>query len=79
MFDREDSPSQEDIYTTPDWPKVTVMTSRVSHALLFALYQLSIALGIVLLPLALVARQAGVTLPVHKLLETVGDAYENTQ
>ncbi len=55
------------------------MISRVYHATLFALYQLCIALGIVMMPLAIAARQAGIRIPIHKLLETVGTAYENTQ
>ena len=55
------------------------MTSRVYHATLFALYQLCIMLGILAMPLAIVARQAGVTLPIHRLLGRVGAAYENAQ
>lgn len=52
------------------------MTSRVYHATLFALYQLCIVLGILAMPFAIVARQAGVTLPIHKLLVRVGSTYE---
>ena len=55
------------------------MKARVHHATLFALYQLCIALGILAMPVAIVAHQAGVTLPIHRLLARVGDAYENTQ
>ncbi len=55
------------------------MKSRVHHATLFALYQLCIAIGIVAMPLALATRQVGFTLPVHRLVESVGDAYEATQ
>lgn len=43
----------------------------------FALYQITVALGIVLLPLALVVRQAGVTLPVGRLIGAAERAYEN--
>ncbi|WP_255191169.1 hypothetical protein [Natronobeatus ordinarius] len=55
------------------------MKSRVHHATLFALYQLCIVLGILAMPVAIVARQAGVTLPIHRLLVRVGEAYENAQ
>ena len=55
------------------------MTSRVYHATLFALYQLCIMLGIFAMPFAIVARQAGVTLPVHRLLVRVGSAYESAK
>ena len=46
------------------------------RALVFALYQFSIALGIVLLPVALVAEQAGVHLPVGRVVDRLGAAYE---
>lgn len=55
------------------------MKSRVYHATLFALYQLCIMTGIIAMPLALAARQAGVTLPIHRLLARVETAYENAQ
>lgn len=51
------------------------MIDPVERATLFALYHLSIALGIVLMPLALLARRAGVTLPVHRVIDRVGRAY----
>ena len=53
------------------------MKTRAHRATLFALYQLTIALGIVVMPVALLARQAGLTVPVHRLIETVGTAYED--
>ena len=53
------------------------MISRVYRATLFALYQLSILIGIVALPLALATRQVGFSLPVHRLLGRVEGAYEN--
>ncbi|WP_435347636.1 hypothetical protein [Haloarchaeobius sp. HRN-SO-5] len=54
------------------------MIDRAYAASLFALYQMSIALGIVLLPLAVAMRRFGVSLPVHRLVSTFGEAYENT-
>ncbi len=55
------------------------MKSRVHHATLFALYQLCIVLGIVAMPLALATRRFGVTIPIHRLIKDVGDAYEAAQ
>ncbi|WP_201293994.1 hypothetical protein [Natronorubrum halalkaliphilum] len=55
------------------------MISRVYRATLFALYQLCIMVGILAMPLAMVTRQIGFTLPVHRLLANVESAYEATQ
>jgi len=52
------------------------MIERAHRATLFALYQLSIAVGIALLPMALVVKRVGVTLPVHRLIEGLGRKYE---
>ncbi|WP_459810776.1 hypothetical protein [Halopiger thermotolerans] len=46
---------------------------------MFALYQLCIVVGILAMPLAIAARQAGLSLPLHRLLENVEDAYEAAQ
>jgi hypothetical protein len=54
------------------------MIHRVQRFALLAAYQLSIALGIVLLPIALAFRRFGVMLPVHRFVDRVGDAYEQT-
>jgi len=53
------------------------MIDLFERAALFALYQASIAAGIVLLPLALVARRGGVTIPLDRLIDRLGRAYEN--
>ena len=53
------------------------MIQRVYRTTLFALYQISLALGIVLMPFALAMNRAGVTLPVHRIIENLGDAYES--
>ncbi|MFC4988773.1 MULTISPECIES: hypothetical protein [Saliphagus] len=55
------------------------MKSRVRRVTLFALYQLCLVAGIAMMPLAIAARQAGVTLPIHRLIAGVGEAYENAQ
>jgi hypothetical protein len=43
---------------------------------LFTLYQFALVFGILLMPIALLARRAGVTLPVGELVDAVGNAYE---
>ena len=43
---------------------------------LFVLYQMLVFVGIVMMPVALLARRAGVNLPLARALETVGNAYE---
>jgi hypothetical protein len=51
------------------------MATAVYRAGVLALYQLSILLGIALLPVALLARRVGVSLPVDRLLDRLGAAY----
>jgi hypothetical protein len=53
------------------------METRLYRGTLLALYQLSLILGIALLPIALAARQVGVELPIHRMITRLGDAYEN--
>ncbi len=55
------------------------MIAFVRRAMLFALYQMSILTGIVLLPVALFARQLGVPFPIHRVVERLQDAYEATE
>lgn len=54
------------------------MESRLHRITLFALYQLSVLIGIALLPIALVARRAGIALPIHRAIDRLGNAYEHT-
>src|SRR6056297_3545547 len=56
----------------------TPMHTRITRAILFALYQTSVAASIALLPLALLTRQAGVTLPAHKIVNRLERAYDTT-
>lgn len=51
------------------------MKERLSTLALFALYQLTVALGIVLLPVALLTRRAGFVLPIHRVVGRLGEAY----
>jgi hypothetical protein len=53
------------------------MIETARNAGLLALYQLTVALGILLMPIALLARRAGVPLPMGRLVEAVGTAYED--
>ena len=52
------------------------MTERLTTLSLFVLYQTVVALGIALLPVAVLARQAGVTLPMHRIIERCETAYD---
>jgi hypothetical protein len=53
------------------------MIDGLQRISLFALYQLVVFLGIVLMPVALAASRLGVSVPVGRLVETVGSAYED--
>jgi hypothetical protein len=53
------------------------MIRLLERAALYAVYQLSIVLGILLLPVALLLRRAGVTLPVGRVVKRLGRAYAN--
>ena len=55
------------------------MKSRVHYAITLALYQFTVAVGILAMPVAIAVQQAGVTIPVHRLLARVGEAYEDAQ
>ncbi|WP_435077404.1 hypothetical protein [Halococcus sp. AFM35] len=52
------------------------MKARLYRTLLFAAYQAVLLLGIVTFPLALVAERAGLSLPVGRLVERLGEAHE---
>jgi hypothetical protein len=52
------------------------MFAPLRRATLFALYQMSVLTGIFLLPVALVARRAGVPFPMHHVMQTIAKAYE---
>jgi hypothetical protein len=52
------------------------MESHLHRAALFALYQFSLLVGIFMLPIALVMRRLGVTLPVHRAIDRLGTAYD---
>lgn len=52
------------------------MAQRLYRATLLVLYQLSIALGIALLPIALLTRRVGLPIPIHRVVQRLGAAYE---
>jgi len=51
------------------------MESQIYRGFVFALYQFSLLLGIVLLPLALVLGRMGLSLPIHRVVLRLEDAY----
>ncbi|SDZ77548.1 hypothetical protein SAMN04488065_0220 [Haloplanus vescus] len=55
------------------------MFDSLSRAGAFAAYQLTLAFGIALLPLALFARQLGVTIPLGDLVAATGDVYDRVR
>ena len=55
------------------------MASRLTTAALFALYQLSLLAGIVLMPVALMTQRLGVRLPIDRAVATLNDAYEQSR
>lgn len=54
------------------------MANRLYRSVLFATYQFSLLLGIALLPVALMMRQIGITLPINRMVSRLADAYEET-
>jgi hypothetical protein len=51
------------------------MIETAYRAGLLAAYQFAVFVGILLMPVALVARRMGVTLPIGRLVETLDTAY----
>lgn len=52
------------------------MKARLYRTTLFALYQTALALGIVTFPLALLSERAGLSLPIGRVVERLGEAHE---
>jgi hypothetical protein len=55
------------------------MASSLYRTSVFVLYQFSIVLGIALLPVALVTNSAGISLPMGRFIERLGEAYERAE
>ncbi|WP_254274248.1 hypothetical protein [Haloarcula marina] len=51
------------------------METRLYAITLLALYQLTLAAGIVLLPVAMFTERLGLRLPINRAVEGLGDAY----
>lgn len=54
------------------------MIERLQSIVVFALYQLSIAVGIAMLPVALLARRLGLRVPLNRVLDGIEGVYEET-
>ncbi|WP_435154387.1 hypothetical protein [Haladaptatus sp. DFWS20] len=52
------------------------MFAPLRRATLFALYQMSVLTGILLLPVAVMARRVGVPFPMHRIMESIANAYD---
>ncbi|WP_196219642.1 hypothetical protein [Halorubrum sp. BV1] len=56
------------------------MFDRIRSAALFGLHQATVAIGISLFPVAVFARnRLGINVPIGRLVETTGSAYENAE
>ncbi len=64
------------MYHSPAACSYRTMEVRLYSAALLALYQLTLLLGIVLLPVAMVTERLGLRLPVDRLVTELGSAYE---
>ncbi|WP_331233191.1 hypothetical protein [Natronorarus salvus] len=53
------------------------MYARLHRKTLFALYQTSLLVGILVLPLAVHLRRFGISLPIHRLIVALGRAYDD--
>ncbi|WP_199268404.1 hypothetical protein [Halomarina oriensis] len=55
------------------------MIHRFRSLLLFALYQLCLLTGILLMPVAMVASRVGLPFPFHRVVARVSAAYDRTR
>jgi len=55
---------------------MTKVTTAAQRTTTYALHQTAVLFGILTLPLALVARRAGVVLPVGRLVERANEVYD---
>ena len=71
-------PARQQVFTpSPGGLLRSQMITTLRRASLFALYQLTVLTGIALLPLALAARRFGVSVPIGRVVDAVGAAYEH--
>lgn len=57
----------------------TPMIHRPRSLLLFALYQLCLFAGILLLPVGMLASRVGLPFPFHRVVTRVGTAYDHAR
>lgn len=55
------------------------MLARLRSIVLFALYQLIIVAGILLLPVGVLAQQVGLPFPFHRAIRWCNDAHDHAQ
>ena len=53
------------------------MLAKAYRNALFACYQVAVLVGILAMPVALLARRAGLRFPIGRFVDSVGAAYEN--
>ena len=54
------------------------MFAPLRRVTMFALYQMSVLAGILLLPVAIMAQRVGVPFPMHRIMEVLANAYEQS-
>ncbi|WP_225334113.1 hypothetical protein [Halomicrobium urmianum] len=55
------------------------MESQLYSGVVFALYQLSVLTGILLLPVALLMRRLGLSVPMHRVVRRLEEAHESAR
>lgn len=53
------------------------MSNPLTRATLFVVYQLTILVGIVLLPVSVLTRRLGLTVPAGRLVDALSDTYDS--
>ena len=80
IFDQTDAIIGGKVYILESrWKEYTAMRIQLQRATVFVLYQLSLLVGIALLPIALAMRRIGVVLPVHRVVDRLETAYDRTK
>ncbi len=76
-MDRATPPTALYVGVPPRQPRqMTKATTAVQRTTTYALHQATVLLGILTLPLALLARRAGVVLPVGRLVGWANEVYD---
>lgn len=70
--------ASEGLYRGKGCPSVKTMYATVRRLALLGAHQLTVTVGILLFPLALAASRAGIRFPIHRLVETTGEAYQRS-